>query len=126
MFDRQLGAVHTIKGPRDTEADIDAMIVGGEPEAEGRAEAHWIAGPGTAANDTVAAIALCYPGRAVVGCVFVIGVQTILDPLPDVAVHIVEAELVGRKRANRSASSAVPLAAAAVAVGIVFADLIAP
>ena len=61
------------------------MIVGGEPKAEGRAEAHWIADKGTAANDTVVALALGDPGRAVVGRPFVVGVQTILDPLPDVA-----------------------------------------
>src|SRR6516162_8572831 len=101
------------------------MIVGGKPEAEGRAEAHRIANPGTAANDTVVAIALGDPGRAVVGCAFVVGVQTILDPLPDVALHIVEAELVGCKRANWSGSPAVPPAAAAVAVGI-YAELVAP
>ena len=61
------------------------MIVGGKPKAEGRAEAHWIADKGTAANDTVVALALGDPGRAVVGRPFVVGVQTILDPLPDVA-----------------------------------------
>src|ERR1700730_6836607 len=102
------------------------MIVGGEPEAEGRAETHWIADPGTAANDTVVAIALCCPGRSVLGCALVVAVQTILDPLPDVAVHIVETELVGRKRADRCRLPAVPLAAAAVAVGIIFADFVAP
>src|SRR5262245_43228099 len=85
-----------------------------------------MASPGTAANHTILAIALRYPGRAVVGGTFVVGVPTILDPLPDIAVHIVEAELVGRKRANWSGSPAVPLAATAVAVGIVSADLIAP
>jgi hypothetical protein len=52
----------TGKRPRDAEAEIIAMIIGGVPEAQGRAEAHWIARPGTAANDTVVAIALCYPG----------------------------------------------------------------
>jgi hypothetical protein len=55
---------HTSRGkrPRDAEAEIIAMIIGGVPEAQGRAEAHWRARPGTAANDTVVAIALCYPG----------------------------------------------------------------
>src|SRR5262249_16218990 len=102
------------------------MIVDREPEADSRAEPRWIAEPGTAANDTITAIPLRYPGRAVVGCPFVVGMETILDPLPDVTVHIVEAELVGRKRANRSGSPAVPLAAAAVAVGMVFPKLVAP
>src|SRR5215471_7764995 len=124
--DAQASAPSRVKRPRDTEAEIGAMIVGGEPEADSRAEAHWIADPGTAANDTVVAIALRCPGRAVVGCPFVVGVQTILDPLPDVALHIVEAELVGGKRTNRSGSLAVPLAAAAVAIGIIFPKLVAP
>src|SRR5262249_42691014 len=102
------------------------MIIGGVPEAQGRAQAHWIARPGTAANDTVVAIASCYPSCAVLGCPFVVGVQTIFDPFPDVAVHVVEAERVGCKRADRSSLPAVPLAAAAVAVSIVFADFVAP
>ena len=101
------------------------MIVGGKPETKGRAEAQRIAEPGTAAKDTVVAIALCYPGGAVIGCPFVVGVLTILDPFPSVAVRIVKAELIGRKRANWS-GPAVPLAAAAVAVGVAFADLVAP
>jgi hypothetical protein len=50
------------KRPRNAKAEVIAMIIGGVPEAQGRAEAHWIACPGTAANDTVVAIALCYPG----------------------------------------------------------------
>jgi len=101
------------------------MIVGGKPETKGRAEAQRIAEPGTAAKDTVVAIALIYPGRAVFRCPFVVGVQTILDPFPDIAVHIVKAELIGRKRADWS-GPAVPLAAASVAVGVAFADLVAP
>ena len=42
------------------------------------------------------------PGRTVRGCPFVVSVQTILDPFPDVAVHIVEAERIGSKRADGS------------------------
>ena len=33
------------KHPRDAEAKIVAMIIGGVPEAQGRAETHWIARP---------------------------------------------------------------------------------
>jgi hypothetical protein len=50
------------KRPRDAEAEIGAMIIGGVPEAQGRAEAYRIPRPGTAANDTAVTIALCYPG----------------------------------------------------------------
>lgn len=86
-----------VKRPPDTEAEIECMIVGGKPETKGRSEARRSAEPGTAAKDTIVAIALRYPGGTVLGCPFVVGVQTILDPLPDVAVHVVKAELVGRK-----------------------------
>src|SRR5262245_9427007 len=101
------------------------MIVGGEPEAQRRAQPHRIADKRTAANEPVVAVA-SDPGRAVVRCAVVIGMQTILDPLPDVAVHVVEAERVGRKRADRRGLAAVKIAAAAVAVGVVFAELVAP
>ena len=43
------------------------MIIGGVPEAEGRAEAHWIGRPGTAANDTVAAITIAVHAEPSVG-----------------------------------------------------------
>jgi len=85
------------KRPPDTEAEIECMIVGGKPETKGRSEAGRSAEPGTPAKDTIIAIAPRYPGGAVLRCPFIVGVQTILDPLPDVAVHIVKAELVGRK-----------------------------
>jgi hypothetical protein len=51
--------------------------------------------------------------------------DAILNPFPSIAVHVVEAECIGGERANRSCLMEVPLAAAALAVGVALADLIA-
>src|SRR5215510_9172661 len=47
-------------------------------------------------------------------------------PLPHVAMHIVEAEGIRLERADRSRLLLVPLATAAITIGAVLADLIAP
>ena len=93
--------------------------------AVGRAEVLRIKEPGTAANDTAATVT-SPPRRAVRGCTLVAVVEAILHPFPDVAVHVVEAERIGGERADRRRLLVVPLAAAAVAVGVALADLVAP
>jgi uncharacterized protein YqgC (DUF456 family) len=50
----------------------------------------------------------------------------VLHPLPDVASHVIEAKRIGGERANRRRMPPVPLAAAAVTIGVVLADLVAP
>ena len=67
------------------------------PVAVRRAEVDWRIVPGTAANDTTAASATGDPRRTVDRRVLVIGVVAILDPLPDVAHHVIEGEFVGRE-----------------------------
>src|SRR5262245_7996141 len=84
-----------------------------------------IAVPATATGDTATAIAGC-PYRAIRRRPVVVAMPTILDPFPDIAVHVVETERIGGERADRGGLSTVPLAAAAVAVGVAFADLLAP
>src|SRR5579862_5693356 len=72
-------------------------IVGGVPVADCRAEGDCNAIPGTTAVNTVATSATGEPRRAVGRRVLVIGVVAILYPLQDVALHVVQTELVGWK-----------------------------
>ena len=65
-----------------------------EPEACRRAQIPWLAGPGAAAQDATIAVA-GRPGRAVRRSAFVAVVVAILDPLPGIAVHVVEAPGIG-------------------------------
>src|SRR5262249_33661991 len=68
----------------------------------------------------------CRPWRTVWRRSLVIAVIAILDPFPEVAVHVVEAERVGEERADWRRLPAIPLTAAAVAVGVPVPDLVAP
>ena len=56
--------------------------------------------PGTAAEHPVSASTIC-PRRTIRGRPAVALVVAILDPFPDIAVHVVEAERIGRERADR-------------------------
>ena len=78
-----------------------------------------------AADLTATAIA-ADPSGAVRRRVMVTDMGTILCPPPDVARHIVETKPVGGERADRRRLLIVPLAAAAVAIGVVLADVVTP
>src|SRR5262249_37455492 len=82
--------------------------------------------PTIAAFDVEVTVTGLDPRRTVDGRAVVIVVPTILDPLPYITDHIVESEVIGRKRANRGRLFAIPSAAAAVAIGIVLADAVTP
>ena len=84
------------KRPPDPEAQAHVPIAGGGPVAAGRAEDPRIVEPGTAADDAATAN-LSRPRRTISGCSVVIVVIAVLDPLPDVAMHVVEAERIGRE-----------------------------
>jgi hypothetical protein len=56
-------------------------------------------------------------GNAVIRRAFISN-PTVLSPLPDVALHVVEAEVVGIEGADQCGLRIVPLAAAAVALGM--------
>src|SRR5262249_50629907 len=56
----------------------------------------------------------------------VIFVPAVLDPLIDIAVHVVETESVGPKRADGCGRLVVPPAAAVLAIGVIGADGLAP
>src|SRR5262249_21698014 len=67
------------------------------------------------------------PRRAVGGWISRIAAgPAVLHPLPHIAVHVVQAESTGGKRADRSRPLKVPLATTAVTVGISLAELVAP
>jgi hypothetical protein len=114
------------KRPPDTEPAGDAPEVGGVPGAAGRAEALRIVAPGTAAKDTGTAAISAGPCRTVWGRSVIVGMIAILHPLEHVTRHVVEAERVGLERADRRGLAVIPLAAAAIAVGIFLADLVTP
>src|ERR1700738_3074807 len=114
------------KRAADPEA-LDVAVVGGKvPVASGRAEIRRIAIPGTAADDTPSAIYTPDPRRAVLRGALIIIVIAILDPLPNVAVHVIEPEPICPERADRGGLPVIPFTATVVAVRVVPADLVAP
>src|SRR5262249_4965067 len=82
------------KGPADTEAQGVVPVKDRVPVAEGRADLLRPVGPGAAAVAAGAAIST-NPRRTIRGCSVVIGVITVLDPLQDVASHVIETEPIG-------------------------------
>src|SRR6266540_1705359 len=132
------------KRPRDAEADIAAQIVFGVPVAGGGTGGLWNLNqePGTAtgrtaglrnlpsypgsATDDVVSAAGANPSRAVRRRSIVIALIAILDPFPNVAIHVVQAERIGRKRADWCSFIIGPLAAATAAICISVSDLVAP
>src|SRR5215510_16388789 len=96
---RSIGDATTQRGLQhsgDTEADVAAARVRLAPVALGRAHLDSTVEPGTTAQNTMTGgdIGRCLTiGRSVRVCVFV----TILNPLPEIAVHIVQPEGVGGK-----------------------------
>jgi hypothetical protein len=113
-----------IERARGSEADNTDPVRGRASAAIGGADLVRDASPGTAAEAMPAAIPSDHPCRSVDRRITVVLVQAVLDPLPDVASHIIETELVRREGADRSGLRGVPFAAAASAIGIVGADLV--
>src|SRR6516165_6127948 len=114
------------KRATDPEAKLVAPHVGAVGVAACGAETPRIAVPGAAAEDTATAFAFFNPSRTVLRSPVVVLVLAILDPLPDIAMHVMETECIGGERADGSRPLIVPLAAAPVAIGVPFADLVAP
>ena len=76
------------KRPRDTEPGVVDPVIGGPLDAEGRAEALRTAVPGTAAKDTGITVTICHPCRAIVRSAAVTAMGAILNPFPNIAVHV--------------------------------------
>src|SRR5215475_4211712 len=87
----------TGKRSPDTEAEMVVRVVARVRAAVGGAEVPRFVVPGTAAHDTLSAVATCRPCRAVRRRSVVVVVPAILDPLPDIAVHVVQAECIRRE-----------------------------
>jgi hypothetical protein len=87
------------KHPGNPAADSAAPDDGLVPAAVRRAQVARFVVPGAAAHHAAAAIA-AGPGAAVIWRPLVVVVPAVLDPLPDIAMHVVEAPLVGRVRAD--------------------------
>src|SRR5262249_57288544 len=119
---------------RDGEAGRAVTVDAAAPVAVRRAEKRRLVGIAAAADHVPITVVtelagfsfFTFPRRAVHGCSLVVDMKAILDPFPDVAVHVVEAKRVGSKRADRSRLLVIPLAAATVAIGVVVTDLLAP
>src|SRR5262245_10097953 len=110
----------------DPQAESVELNIDIAPEADGRADDLALVAPGTAADDTVARIAAEQPRRSVCRRAVVVLVPAILDPLPDIAVHIVKPPRVRLQRSNRRRLLPVPLTAAAVAIGMAHIGIVAP
>src|SRR5262249_32202401 len=83
------------KRPANPEAEVVDPLAGAARVARRRAENVWREVPGTAAVHMVVAVAAFDPGRTIRRRVIIIVVDAILDPLIDVADHVIEAERIG-------------------------------
>ena len=125
MCQEETSSALLIERATNSEADDVEPVRGCASAAIGGADFIEEARPGTAAKAMLAAIP-GHPCRAVDRCLTVVLVRAILDPLPDIANHVMETELVWPERADRSRLRGVPLAAAAGAIGIIGASLVSP
>src|SRR5262245_9174093 len=114
------------KRPRDAETGIVVPEVNGVSNAACRAQLLWRVVPGAAAVDTPSTILTCRPRRAILRSAVVVVMTAILNPFPNIAVHVVHAKSIGGERADRNRLLVVPLTAATFAVGVALADLVAP
>src|SRR5262245_50895987 len=89
-----------VKRPADPEAQVEVPVAGVGPGPADRAEVVWIGVPGPAAHDPVRAVALD-PRRTIRRAALIIVVIAILDPLKDVAMHVVKTEGVRWKLSHR-------------------------
>src|SRR5262245_10421405 len=86
-----------VQRPRDTEADMVVPGVAGVPFAGGPRKLRWLGVPGAAAQVAATAVTACRPCRAGRRRSIVVLVPAILDPLRNVAAHVVQAERIGRE-----------------------------
>src|SRR5262249_12478969 len=122
------------KRPGDPETQTADPVAAGVPDALGRAQADWRAVPRPAAHDSATCVSTFRPGTAIRGRrPAIIVMRGVLDPFPDIAVHVVKPESVWRKLPHRSrviplvASLDLALAALIRAVvGVLVACLVAP
>ena len=108
------------------EAERDVACLSGLAHAVGGAKLQRSARQRAASNDAPGLVAAIDPWRAIVGCSLIGFVHTVLDPLPHIAVHVVETEGIGFERADGRFLSAVPRPAAALAIGVAGTDFLAP
>ena len=98
--------------------------------AGGRTAAPWNLPryPGATANDMVDMVSAigAEPSRAVRRRSIVVALIAVFDPFPNVAMHVVQAERIGGKRADWCSLNILPLAAATAAICISLSDLVAP
>src|SRR5262249_73449 len=98
---KQIGDLCRLKGsgldkrPAGREAEIVDPLSGGARVAVRGADIFRNEVPGTAAVHMVCALAAFDPGRTIRRRAIVIAVEAILDPLKDIADHVVEAERIG-------------------------------
>ena len=83
------------KRPANPEAKVVDPVAGGARVAERGAQAIWREVPGTVAVETDFAVAAFDPGRTIRRRAIVVVVEAILDPLKDIADHVMEAERIG-------------------------------
>ena len=86
------------KHPCHPETDIEVPDDRRAPVAEGGAEVHGVAAPGVAAQDALRAIGTLNGFRSITRCIIITVAIAILHPLPDIAMHMRQAKLVGRER----------------------------
>ena len=122
------------KRPADTEANVDAPEDSGVPVAKGRADVIWIVAPGAAALGTAAIIRTCRcPIRSVPGASpSPAGYQlrswddSSPPPTPRHCRPCRRDQTYWRRMSRPARLAVIPLAAAAVAIGIVLADVVTP
>jgi hypothetical protein len=120
-------AALSLQRPGNTEAARRRAdtVVRGPDDPVCRLQDIWTVTSGTATDDPLAG--RCFSRTPLIRwCTLVIFVEAILDPLPDVAGHVVQAPGVGLEGASGRGLLDVPLTAATFAVGVALADIVAP
>lgn len=117
-----MGAEHNTRKPL-----LSLRLIGTAAAASGRAREDWIVAPGPAAHHPEY-VSTRFPDRTIRGRTVVVVVPSILAPFPDVAVHLVQPEGVGRECAHRHGLPSVfalgraVVGGVAVEVGLVSGD----
>ncbi len=107
------------------EPEVVVPVVGGIPVAVGGAEVPRVVVPRAAALHAPPTVT-AQPGTAVARRPFIAVVPAVLDPFPDVAMYVMQPPGIRIEAADRCRLLIVPAAAAAIAVGAVAADGVAP
>ena len=109
---KRIASHDLIERPRHAKTDAAEPEPGNVPVAIGRAEDPWVVEPGTATQHTPTTVPAARPRRAIARSPSIVLMPAVLDPLPHVAVHVVQTPRGRVERPHRRGLGVVPPAAA--------------